>query len=282
MNRIDGMPTEFEWKIFSGITALASSRSFQNYLQIYSVNRSTSKAGSSSCPCLMTLYGMQKETKNNVYTIHRQLQNMLANSLVDIGLSWGLHQKRNGADMAEEMMDNFSRSGHPIFRATSAFPRGELRIKGGGNKSKHFNGSNENIELPLRTVISANQLSIYGAVADLCDDIPGKPAPMHLEKVEIPTVLSKAENSTNEQQWWNLRQEYEQKVKQLSEDQKLTNCVLMRVWSLLNESNTSILLTQKKDNRCNTYAESTRCVAMKGPVWEDWFEARQESVQSWT
>ena len=47
---------------------------------------------------LCTLYGMQKETKNNVYTIHKQLWNMLANSLAVIGLSWGLDQKKNGAE----------------------------------------------------------------------------------------------------------------------------------------------------------------------------------------
>ena len=57
----------------------------------------------------------------------------------------------------------------------------------------------------------------------------------------------------------------------------------MRVWSLSNENNTSILLKQKQDNRCNTYVESTRCLAMKRePVWEDGFWARQESVQSWS
>ena len=104
-------------------------------------------------------------------------------------------------------MANFSGSGHPIFRASSAFERGELRSKEGDNKSIHFNGSHENNELLLRTVISANQLSIYGATADLCDEVPkgirapGKPAaPDHLEKVEIPTDLSVAENSTNAQQ----------------------------------------------------------------------------------
>ena len=31
-----------------------------------------------------------------------------------------------------------------------------------------------------------------------------------------------------------------------------------------NEDNTSILLKQKKDNRCNIYAENARCLAMKG------------------
>ena len=83
---------------------------------------------------------------------------------------------------AQNMMANFSGSGQPIFRASSAFERGELRSKGGGKKSIHFNGSHENIELLLRTVISANQLSVYGAIADLCNELPedlwapGKPA----------------------------------------------------------------------------------------------------------
>ena len=46
---------------------------------------------------------------------------------------------------------------------------------------------------------------------------PGRPAaPKHLEKVKIPTVLSKAEHSPNEQ-WRNLRQEYEQKFELCSE-----------------------------------------------------------------
>ena len=62
-------------------------------------------------------------------------------------------------------MANFSTSGHPIFRASSAFERGELRSKVGSKKSLHFNGCDENIELLLRTVISANQLRIHGAVA---------------------------------------------------------------------------------------------------------------------
>ena len=107
----------------------------------------------------------------------------------------------------EQMLAVFSRSGHPIFRASSAFARRESRSKRGRKKSTHFSGSTETIELLLRTVISANQLSIYGAVADLCDEVPkraralGKSAaPMYLKKVEIPAVLSKAANSINAQQ----------------------------------------------------------------------------------
>ena len=109
--------------------------------QIYSVNRSTSKARSSSRRCLTTLYGMQKETQNNVNTIHRQLRNMLANFLAVIGLSWGLDQKRS-SDIS-------------CLQCLGETETGELRSKEGRKKSIHFNGSNETIELLLRTVISA-------------------------------------------------------------------------------------------------------------------------------
>ena len=78
-------------------------------------------------------------------------------------------------------------------------------------------------------MISANQLCVYGAIADLCNEstkdltTPGKPAATdHLEKMEVPTNLSVAENSTNAQQRRNLVQEYERKFEQLSEDQKLS------------------------------------------------------------
>ena len=68
-------------------------------------------------------------------------------------------------------MVNFSDSGHPIFRASSAFERGDLRSKEHGKKSIHFNGSDENIELLLRTVISAKQIRVCGAITDFMQRI---------------------------------------------------------------------------------------------------------------
>ena len=37
--------------------------------------------------------------------------------------------------------------------------------------SFHFNGSDETVEVILRTVISVNQLSTNGAVADVCGEL---------------------------------------------------------------------------------------------------------------
>ena len=66
-------------------------------------------------------------------------------------------------------------SGHPIFGASSAFERGDLGSKRHGKKSTHFNENEGNIVLLLRTVISVNQLSICGAVADMCKALNKNP-----------------------------------------------------------------------------------------------------------
>ena len=60
---------------------------------------------------------------------------------------------------AEGMMLNFAESGHPVFRASSALERGELKAKGKGVNSIHFNCSDATIELILRTVPSISSVS---------------------------------------------------------------------------------------------------------------------------
>ena len=63
-------------------------------------------------------------------------------------------------------MIKFRESGHPVFRATSPLSRGTLKSKGGGKLSVHFCADGDTIETVFRTIISVNQLSIYGAVSD--------------------------------------------------------------------------------------------------------------------
>ena len=73
-----------------------------------------------------------------------------------------------------------------------------------GQKSIHFNGDEENIELILRTNISVNQVSVYVAVADLCkelskdSEVAGELAANEdLESMEIPTELPMDDPHTN-------------------------------------------------------------------------------------
>ena len=72
--------------------------------------------------------------------------------------------------VAELMMSKFGESGHPVFRSTSPLSRGVPKSKGGGKLSIHFCADEGTIETVFRTIISVNQLSIYGAVPDLCEE----------------------------------------------------------------------------------------------------------------
>ena len=65
------------------------------------------------------------------------------------------------------MLLNFERSGHPKFRCTSALEKRQLRSKEGGKTTVHVTACEENVQLLLKRVISVNQHSLYGAVADL-------------------------------------------------------------------------------------------------------------------
>ena len=157
MNRNDGMPTEFEWKIYKGIPALRyEPEHFRDRI------------------IFMSMYnGIEWKTRGNKEQCEYNSRGHW--SFLGPGSEEKWYEtytdKPDGSwdRMAEEMMANFSDLSHPIFRASSAFERGESRSEGGSKKSIHFNGSHENIELLLLTVISANQLSIYGA--DLCNEL---------------------------------------------------------------------------------------------------------------
>ena len=72
--------------------------------------------------------------------------------------------------IAEEMLLEFAESGHPTFRATTPLSRCILKSKGHGKLSIHFTADEPTIETIFRIIISVNQLSIYGAVAAICEE----------------------------------------------------------------------------------------------------------------
>ena len=73
-------------------------------------------------------------------------------------------------NIAEKMLLEFAESGCPIFRATTPLSRGKLRSKAHGKLSIHFAADLETIETIFRIIVSANQLSLYGAVANMCEE----------------------------------------------------------------------------------------------------------------
>ena len=64
----------------------------------------------------------------------------------------------------------FGESRHAVFRTTSPLSRGVLKSKCGSKLSIHYCADSGTIETVFRTIISVIQVSIYGAVSDLCDE----------------------------------------------------------------------------------------------------------------
>ena len=94
--------------------------------------------------------------------------------------------------------------------------------------SIHFGGDDNTAELVLRTVIPVNQLSNYGAVADMCDELAcrisgcsestGKlVAQNNSETVVMPTEFSTTNKTprTNDKVQGHLLHDYEHKIANL-------------------------------------------------------------------
>ena len=67
------------------------------------------------------------------------------------------------------MLLEFAESRHPTFRATTPLSRGILKSKGHGNCRHILLRITQQLRL-FRIIVSANQLSLYGAVANMCEE----------------------------------------------------------------------------------------------------------------
>ena len=127
------------------------------------------------------------------------------------------------------MLLQFAESGHPIFRATTPLSRGQLKRKGRGKVSIHFTADQDTIDTIYRIIISVNQLSIYGAVAAICDefedhqDRTGQPVILVGQSIVLGEVKAEVpvhdEDPRNDQIIW---QQYIQQVESLSPENKLS------------------------------------------------------------
>ena len=85
--------------------------------------------------------------------------------------------------IAERMLLEFAESGCPIFRVTTPLSRGQLKSKGHGKLSMHYAADLETFETIFRIIVTANQLSLNGTVAEICEEYES----LH-ERTERPVV----------------------------------------------------------------------------------------------
>ena len=105
----------------------------------------------------------------------------------DYGCKWDLR--------ASQMVEDFENSGHRLFQGVSPLGRGILKKKN-SRDTIHFNGKHCNIDLHYRTIHSANQLCIYGAVTKWCGTNSGEASQSRLESARkiSPEIQIKQED----------------------------------------------------------------------------------------
>ena len=82
------------------------------------------------------------------------------------------------------MLLEFAESGHPTFRATTPLSSGQLKSKRRGKLSIHFAADQDTIDTICRIILAGNQLSVYGAVAAVCEEFEG-----HQDRSGEPEIL---------------------------------------------------------------------------------------------
>ena len=131
--------------------------------------------------------------------------------------------------IAEQMLLEFAEIGHPIFRATTPLSRGQLKSIGRGKLSIHFAADQDTIDTIYRIILSVIQLSVYGAVAAVCEefedhqDRTGELVILMGQSIVLGEVKAEAplhdENPMNDQIIW---QQYIQQVESLSPESRVS------------------------------------------------------------
>ena len=104
-----------------------------------------------------------------------------------------------------------------------------LKSKGRGKLSIHFAADGDTLDTIYRIILSVNQLSIYGAVAAICEEVEshqdgsGEPEILMGQSIVLGEIKAEAplrnENPMNDQIIW---QQYIQQVESLSPENKVS------------------------------------------------------------
>ena len=183
---VSGESTEFEWNIFPGFTTLQFCDKISNLLSSLGQTPETftgriplmSMFNDISCD----RYDNKDECLKNEDFVKTYAKRFGIGQLSFIGpgseKKWYPSENSPQGEwdhIAEEMLLRFAESGHPIFRSTTPLSKGKLKRKGKGKVSIHFSADQDTVDTIYRIVLSVNQLSVYGAVAAICDECESHP-----------------------------------------------------------------------------------------------------------
>ena len=201
--------TEFEWNIFPGFTSLQLCDKISNLLSSLGQSPETFTGRILFMSMFNDISCDRKDNKEQCLKNAEFVKTFAKRfgigqwSLFGPGSEKKWYPSENSPQgawdqIAEVMLLKFAESGHPIFRATTPLSRGQLKSKGKG-----FSADTDTIDTIYRIILSVNQLSIYGAVAAICDEYEGHPdntgEPVILEDQSIVLGKIKAEAPAREE-----------------------------------------------------------------------------------
>ena len=238
---INGVPTEFEWNIFPGFTTLQLCGKVKDLLSRLG---ETPEIFSGRILFMSMFNDISCGTKDNEKEClaNARLVSLYARkfgtgqwSFIGSGSEKKWYSMKEDSpqgiwdNLAEKMLLEFAASGCPIFRATTPLSRGKLRNKGHGKLSIHFAADQETIEAIFRIIVSANQLSLYGAVAEMCEeyeslhDRSGRPDTVMGQSIVLSEIKTEVSLDCDDPTNQDLQlQQYEERIQKLSQQDKLS------------------------------------------------------------
>ena len=242
LDTINGEPMEFEWNIFPGFTTLQLCNKVQDFMSKMSDKPEEFKGRIIFMSMFNDIiWGSQDneqecESNANFVSIYARRFSRGRWSFFGPGSEkkcYSTYDSKPQGEwdrVAELMMIKFGESGHPVFRATSPLSRGTLKSRGGGKLSIHFCADGGTIESVFGTTISVNQLSIYGAVSDLCEEYEACHVRTgrlvlagHSDPLFVPTslLMKTPTPSTDDPAQEDLSQKYQERVERLSQQNRV-------------------------------------------------------------
>ena len=177
--------------------------------------------------------------------------------------------------IAELMMLKFSESTHPVFRSTSPLSRGVLKSKGGGKLSILYCADFETIETVFSHNFSVNELILFGAVAEMCEeceschdrtgrpDVEGQSNPLFVPNV-IKTNIPLNDDLAQENY---PLQKYRERIEKLSQQDRLSKFCTDA--GFLTTVEVGQYFTTKDTEEFSQFTDSVACRAYTLPSDED-------------
>ena len=237
---INGESTEFEWNIFPGFTTLQLCDQISDLLSYLGQTPATFTGRIPFMSMFNDISCDRNDNKDECSKNADYVKTLAGKfgigqwSFIGQGFEKKWYPSENspqGAwdNIAEQMLLEFAESGHPIFRATTPLSRGQLKSKGRGKLSIHIAADEDTVDTIYRIIRSVNQLSVYGAVAAVCEefedhqDRTGKPVILMGQSIVLGEVKAEAplhdEDPMNDQIIW---QQYIQQVESLSPENRVS------------------------------------------------------------